>query len=129
MIQFQPQSQVLFSSLPFPSQFSLSSAPGEEKRLDPGKKVDSTQIKYSFCTHVPCSIIANKSRGFSPPPSLYFCGWGRGEAKLPLFCRMMNNFLSVYHGQQHYFYSNESVRFPVFNFAACLTNFVASSFH
>ena len=50
------------------------------------------------------------------------------------FCRIINNLVSFYHCQligtsKHYLYSNESVRFPAFNLAVCVTNFVAAGFH
>ena len=52
----------------------------------------------------------------------------------PHFWRITNNFILVYHGQlirtyKLYFHSNESVGFPAFNFAVCVTNFFAAAFH
>ena len=77
--------------------------------------------------------------GFSRPTFSVCGGGGRGTA--PHFCRIMNNSFilprSTHEDLKTLFLyktfidrvSNESVGFPAFNFAVCVTNFVAAGFH
>ena len=73
--------------------------------------------------------------------STFFCGGG-GAQPSPPFWRIINNFLFFLPWSTHqdlktqFLYktlidwvSNESVRFPAFNFVVCVTNFVTAGSH